>query len=146
MSSYTYLTFQRKVKDALQTVERALELERKPRLAEDVDHTYGAKYELVNLTTNAAIIAYMNALEKLGLDATVLKSIDKTKPATLQFEYSTSPKFLKEVKVDVPVGRSYQETEVTEETGPTKSTTKTKVMKVSELFLLEPVIIVILVY
>ena len=134
MSSYNYLSFQRKVKDALQSVERALELERKPRLAEDVDHTYGAKYSLVNLTTNAAIIAFMNALEKLGLDAAVLKSIDKTRPATLQFESSTSAKFLKEVKVDVPLGRSYQLTEVTEETDHSKSTAKTKVMKVRRCY------------
>ena len=103
-SSFELLSFQRKVKDALQSVERTLELERKPQLAADVDHTYGAKYGLVNLTSNAAIIAYMNCFEKLGLDAAVLKSIDKTKPATLRFDSSTACKFLKEVKVDVPLG------------------------------------------
>ncbi|KAL7525015.1 hypothetical protein ACHAXR_000822, partial [Thalassiosira sp. AJA248-18] len=128
-SSFDVLSFQRKVQDALQSVERALELERKPRLAADVDHTYGAKYGLVDLTSNAAIIAYMNCFEKLGLDAAVLKSIDKTKPATLRFESSTSYKFLKEVKVDVPMDRSYEEKEETVESDPSKKTTKTKVMK-----------------
>eukprot|EP00581_Thalassiosira_minuscula_P032482 CAMPEP_0183784576 /NCGR_PEP_ID=MMETSP0739-20130205/66049_1 /TAXON_ID=385413 /ORGANISM="Thalassiosira miniscula, Strain CCMP1093" /LENGTH=996 /DNA_ID=CAMNT_0026028547 /DNA_START=118 /DNA_END=3109 /DNA_ORIENTATION=+ len=129
MASYNYLSFQNKVKGALQDVQRALELERKPRLAEDVDHTYGAKYGLVNLTTNAAIIAFMNCFKKFGLDGDVLKSIDKTKPATLQFELSTSSKFLKEVKVDVPVNRSYEESEVTTESDPSNTTTKKKVLK-----------------
>lgn len=101
MSSYNYLSFQRKVQAALESVERVLQLERKPRLADDVDHTYGAKYGLVNLTSNVAIIAFMNCLERLGLDTEVLKSIDKTKPATLEFESSTSPIFLKKVTVDV---------------------------------------------
>lgn len=129
-SSFNLLSFQRKVQDALQSVERTLELERKPRLAADVDHTYGAKYGLVNLTSNAAIIACMNCFEKLGLDAAVLKSIDKTKPATLRFESSTSCKFLKEVEVDVPAARSYEEKEETKESEPSKNTTKTRVIKV----------------
>ena len=77
----------------------------------------------------------MNAFEKLGFDAAVLKSIDKTKPATLQFESLTSVKFLKEVKGDVSLGRSYQLTEVTEETDPTKSRIKTKMVKVRMQFL-----------
>ena len=131
-SSFELLSFQRKVKDALQSVERTLELERKPRLAADVDHTYGAKYGLVNLTSNAAIIAYMNCFEKLGLDSAVLKSIDKTKPATLRFDSSTACKFLQEVTVDVPVGRSYEEKEETTGSDASKNTTKTRVMKVSE--------------
>ena len=132
-SSFNHLAFQRKVQAALQSVERTLELERKPRLAGDVEHTYGAKYELVNLTTNAAIIAYMNCLEKLGLTAEVLKSIDKSKPTTLRFESSTTCDFLKEVKVDVPVDRSYEvkEEENTKEGESSKTTTKTRVMKVS---------------
>jgi hypothetical protein len=78
--SFHLLSFQRKVQDALQSVERTLELERKPCLAGDIDHTYGAKYSLVNLTSNAAIIAYMTCLERLGLDAYALKSVDKAKP------------------------------------------------------------------
>ena len=132
-SSFNLLAFQRKVQDALQRVERTLELERKPRLAGDVDHTYGTKYELVNLTSNAAIIAYMNCLEKLGLTTDALKSIDKSKPTTLRFESSTTCNFLKEVKVDVPADRSYEvkEEEKTEEGDSSKTTTKTRVMKVS---------------
>jgi len=112
-SSFQVLSFQRKVQDALQTVERTLELERKPRLAADVDHTYGAKYGLVNLTSNAAIIAYMNCFNKLGLDADVLKCIDKTKPATLRFDSATSWNFLKKATVDVPTEKSYEMKEET---------------------------------
>ena len=134
-SSFQLLSFQRKVEEALRTVERTLELERKPRLAGDVDHTYGAKYALVNLITNAAIMAYMNCFEKLGLDASVLKSIDKTKPATLRFEAIAGSKFLKKEEVEVPVcQRSYEEKEETKEEtkdgDSPKTTTKSRVMKV----------------
>jgi hypothetical protein len=109
-------------------VERTLELERKPRLAGDVDHTYGAKYGLVNLTSNASIIAYMNCLERLGLDANTLKSIDKTKPTTLRFDGSSTWKILKEIEVDVPAERRWEENE---ETKGGFSSNKAKVMKVS---------------
>ncbi len=127
-SSFHLLSFQRKVQDALQSVERTLELERKPRLAGDVDHTYSAKYGLVNLTSNAAIIAYMTCLEMLGLDANALKSIDKTQPTTLRFDASRRWKFLKEIEVDVPAERSWEENE---ETKGGFSISKKKVMKVS---------------
>ncbi|EJK48601.1 hypothetical protein THAOC_32587 [Thalassiosira oceanica] len=118
----------RKVNDALTAVERTLELERSPRLAEDVDHTYGAKYELVDLTTNAAIIAFMTCLEKLGLNGLILGSIVEgagNKPLTLRFDVSTTPTFMKEVKVKVPMDRSYEQTE------ETATNMATKVLKVS---------------
>ena len=87
---------------------------------------------ILQQTSNAAIIAYSNCFEKLGLDATVLKSIDKSsKPSTLRFDASTAYNFLKEVNVDVPVSRSYEETEETKGSSPAESSTKTKVMKVS---------------
>ena len=54
VADFNHLSFQQKVQDALTAVERTLELERSPRLAEEVDHTYGAKYELVNLTKRAS--------------------------------------------------------------------------------------------
>ena len=131
-NSFQLLSFQRKVSDALQTVERTLELERKPQLASDVDHTYGAKYALVNLTSNTAIIAIISCLEKLGLESNVLKNIDKTKPSTLRFYASTTCKFIKEVTVDVPVQRSYEETETVNSKSKkgTYEQTRNKVMKV----------------
>ena len=131
-NSFQLLSFNRKVQDALQTVERTLELERKPQLASDVDHTYGAKYSLVNLTSNTAIIAIISCLEKLGLDSTALRSINKTKPTTLRFDASTTSKFIKEVAVDVPVQRSYEETEIVNSKNKKGAfeQTKNKVMKV----------------
>ena len=88
---------------------------------------------ILQQTSNAAIIAYANCFEKLGLDATALKSIDKSssKPSTLRFDASTTYNFLKEVNVDVPVSRSYEETEETKGDSPSENSTKTKVMKVS---------------
>ena len=111
--NFNRLSFRRKVNDALAAVERTLELERSPRLAEEVDHTYGAKYDLVDRTTNAAIIAFMTCFEKLGLNRLILGSIvvdAGNKPLTLRFDVSTTPTFIKEVKVKVPMDRSYEET------------------------------------
>lgn len=128
VADFNHLSFQQKVQDALTAVERTLELERSPRLAEEVDHTYGVKYELVNLTTNAAIIAYMTCLEKLGLNGLVLSSIVEgagNKPLTLRFDVSTTPTFVKEAKVKVPMNHSYEQTE---ETAGSKAT---KILKVS---------------
>ena len=74
----------------------------------------------------------MSCFEKLGLNTALLKSIDKTKATTLRFDATTSYKFLKEVTVDVPVQRSYTETEESKGSDDhSKDTTKTKVMKVS---------------
>ena len=137
--NFNHLSFRRKVNDALAAVERTLELERSPRLAEEVDHTYGAKYELVDRTTNAAIIAFMTCFEKLGLNRLILGSIVEgagNKPLTLRFDVSTTPTFIKEVKVKVPMDRSYEQTE------ETAGSTVTKVLKVSWLGLgeLSPII------
>ena len=116
-SSYETLAFKRKVNDALKDVERILCIEKKPSIAGDVDHTYGDKYELVNSVSNISIIAYMNTLQQLGLDADVLKSIDVSAPTTLRFDASTSCKMLEKKVVDVPMNRSYEETVETKSTG-----------------------------
>ena len=102
------------VDDALQTVERILELHRNPRLAGDVDHAYGDKYTLVDQMTNTALIGQVNALSLLGLTASVLKSIDKSKTATLRFQASDSCSFLKEQVVEVPDTKSVETDEFSE--------------------------------
>mmetsp|Transcript_12944 Transcript_12944/g.19979 ORF Transcript_12944/g.19979 Transcript_12944/m.19979 type:complete len:956 (-) Transcript_12944:102-2969(-) len=122
---YENLAFQRKVNSALTAVERILAIEKKPLIAGDVEHTYGAKYELVNSVSNVAIIAYMNTLEKLGLDTDVLNEIDCDTPTTLRFDASTTCKFLEKKIVDVPLGNSYTETTNTKSTG-ILGNTKTK--------------------
>ncbi|KAK1744334.1 hypothetical protein QTG54_004867 [Skeletonema marinoi] len=129
-SSYENLDFQRKVNDALTAVERILAIEKKPLIAGEVEHTYGAKYELVNSVSNVAIIAYMNALEKIGLDADVLKAIDDSTPTTLCFDASTTCKFLEKKVVDVPLGRSHEETVETKSTGLLGNTKTKRVSKV----------------
>jgi len=116
-SDYETLAFQRKVNDALKSVEKILAIEKKPLIAGDVEHTYGAKYELVNSVSNVAIIAYLNTLEKLGFDADVLKSIDDSMPSTLRFDATTSCKFLEKKIVDVPMNISCEETAETNSTG-----------------------------
>ena len=125
-SAYENLAFERKVNDALTAVERILSIEKKPSIAGDIEHTYGAKFELVNSVSNVAIIAYMNTLEKFGLDADVLKTIDDSRSTTLRFDASTSCKFLEKKVVDVPIDRSYEDTVETRSTGTLLGNTKTQ--------------------
>jgi len=129
-SSYENLAFQRKVNDALTAVERILAIEKKPLIAGDVEHTYGSKYELVNSVSNVAIIAYMNALEKIGLDEDLLKAIDDSTPTTLCFDASTTCKFLEKKVVDVPMGRSHEDTLETKSTGLLGNSKTKRVSKV----------------
>jgi hypothetical protein len=112
------------VDQALAAVERILHVSRNPRLAEDVEHSYGNKYDLANMLTNAAIIAQMNALERIGLTAEVLKSIDPSKTTTLRFQASDSCSFLKEQTVSVPMPHQVETVEDTTTTGSFFGSTK----------------------
>jgi hypothetical protein len=112
------------VDQALSAVERILHVSRNPRLAEDVEHSYGNKYDLANMLTNTAIIAQMNALERIGLTAEVLRSIDTSKPTTLRFQASDSCSFLKEQIVSVPMPHQVATVEDTNTTGSFFGSTK----------------------
>ena len=124
------------VEEALKTVERILEVQRNPRLAEKVEHEYDNKYELAEKMTNTAIIAQMNCLERMGLDVNQLKAF-KSKPTTLRFKASETCSFLKEQGVEVPMESSEQTSEDTQTTGAffansRKSTIKKIVKHVKE--------------
>eukprot|EP00934_Nitzschia_sp_Nitz4_P003748 Nitzschia sp. Nitz4//scaffold57_size113557//33958//34375//NITZ4_003985-RA/size113557-augustus-gene-0.179-mRNA-1//-1//CDS//3329554828//3738//frame0 len=76
--------FEEKVSNALKAVERILEVDRNPRLAGNVDHTYDDKYALADSITNSAILAVLNALHEIGLTLEVLQSVDVSKPVTMR--------------------------------------------------------------
>jgi len=122
------------VDDALQTVQRILELHRNPRLAAEVDHVYGDKYTLVDQLTNTALIGQVNTLARLGLTANVLKAIDKSTSVTLRFHASDSCIFLKEQIVEVPDTKSTETDRITENASGTSffSTIKQVVHHVKE--------------
>ena len=115
--SFERLVFENKVNNALRSIEQILDIERHPRLAGDVDHTYESKYDLVDTTTNAALIAYMNVFEKMGLSSSILQSVDKMHAATLRFEASIRCTFDKELIVDVPTEINFEETKSAKSTG-----------------------------
>ncbi|CAJ1960164.1 unnamed protein product [Cylindrotheca closterium] len=94
--------FRSHVKKALQSVEQILEANRQPLLAEEIHHKYENKYELANHMTNIAIVAQMNALERLGLSPKIIRNLATTKTTTLRFEAGETCTFLHEQTVDVP--------------------------------------------
>lgn len=128
----------RVVEQALETVDRILDLHRNPRLAEDVNHEYGDKYALVDQMTNAAMIGQVNVLGHFGLTAEILKDVDKSKPVTLRFQASDSCTFVKERTVEVPATKTVETDEISESSSPsffgskTKSTIKQVVNHVKE--------------
>jgi len=138
MNEIQEVVFRQKVDDALKAVERILELNRNPQLAQDVDHQYADKYDLVNQMSNTALIGQLNVLSYFGLTADILKSIDKSKPATLRFQASDSCTFLKTQTVEVPMDRSLEEFEQTQTIGSsffgstTKSTIKQIIKNIEE--------------
>jgi hypothetical protein len=131
------VVFKQRVSKALEDVDRILELDRNPRLAEDVSHDYTDKYALANTLTSTAIIAEVNVLDRLGLTNEILQKIDKTKATTLRFQAFDSCQFVKEQVVDVPVPTTFQTTEETTTTSPfvgltNKSNVTTIVNRVKE--------------
>ena len=131
-SSFERLSFERKVNDAIQSIERILDIERHPRLAGEVEHTmYKTKYTLVETTTNASLIAYMNVFEKMGLNSSVLQSIDKTQATTLRFDASINCTFEKEVIVDIPANVSFEEEHKSKSSGIFGNSETKRVSKVS---------------
>lgn len=100
LCDYIYL-----VNDALQTVNRILQIERDPRLAEKVDHDYIDKYKLADQVTNMSLIALMNVFECMGLTKKHLEKIESNSSTskTLRFQATDSCKFLKEQVVNVTV-------------------------------------------
>jgi len=85
-------------------VEKILEADRRPLLADDVHHKYENKYDLANHMTNISIVAQMNVLERLGFTTQIIQQLAdiKTKTTTLRFEANETCTFLKEQTVDVP--------------------------------------------
>ena len=132
--SFERLSFERKVNSALEDIEKILDIERHPRLAGDVEHTYESKYGLVDTVTNAALIAYMNVFEKMGLDSSVLQSIDKTQATTLRFDANLNCNLEKEVVVDIPINRSYEEEHKMSSTGIFGNSETKRVSKVCAAF------------
>ena len=118
--------------EALQTVERVLATDKHPHAAGDIEHAYGSKFGLVDLVSNVALISYMNVLEKFGLSGSVLKSIDKNQATTLRFEAKMKSEFEKEMIVDVPMDRSYEEECSTKSTRIFGNSDSKRVSKVSE--------------
>eukprot|EP00548_Thalassiothrix_antarctica_P002812 CAMPEP_0194134468 /NCGR_PEP_ID=MMETSP0152-20130528/4546_1 /TAXON_ID=1049557 /ORGANISM="Thalassiothrix antarctica, Strain L6-D1" /LENGTH=1063 /DNA_ID=CAMNT_0038830223 /DNA_START=66 /DNA_END=3257 /DNA_ORIENTATION=+ len=110
------------VNKALQSVRKILDVNRNPRIAEDMNHTYDDKYALVEFLTNTAIAAQINILERMGLSETKLKRLieivqNENRTITLCFEAEDSCMFLKEQMVDVIQHESGMESSKTTTTG-----------------------------
>eukprot|EP00529_Nitzschia_sp_RCC80_P005502 CAMPEP_0113458548 /NCGR_PEP_ID=MMETSP0014_2-20120614/9980_1 /TAXON_ID=2857 /ORGANISM="Nitzschia sp." /LENGTH=1010 /DNA_ID=CAMNT_0000350077 /DNA_START=318 /DNA_END=3350 /DNA_ORIENTATION=- /assembly_acc=CAM_ASM_000159 len=116
-SIFNDLRFRRTVDGALEKVKKVLDnsKDRDLRVAEDVDHEYVDKYDLVDQMTNSAVISAIMALERLGLTKEKIKMLDLTKPVTLRYESKNSVRFLHEKKVDVPISPSVETTTKTVE-------------------------------
>jgi hypothetical protein len=98
--------FHELVKKALDSVQKILDVNRNPRITEDMDHQYDDKYALAEFLTNTTIAAQMNFMERMGLSEDKLRRlynmvhVDK-RSVTICFEAEDTCSFLKEQQMDV---------------------------------------------
>jgi hypothetical protein len=98
--------FRELVKKALVSVQKILNVNRNPRIAQDMDHQYDDKYALAEFLTNTTIAAQINIMERMGLSEEKLRRlhdmvhVDK-RSVTICFEAHDTCSFLKEQHVDV---------------------------------------------
>ena len=83
--------FHNSVNQALVQVRKILSTARHPVRASEVDHTYTDKYALSEFLTNVAIASQLNVLDRLGLAADSLATLQQlaskdAKEVTLRFE------------------------------------------------------------
>jgi len=95
-----------RVDSALEEVKKILGETRNPKFAADVDHKYDDKYCLVEVLTNLALAADLNALERMGFDERKLVELIKmsdggNRSVTLRFDAKESCAFVKEQTVQV---------------------------------------------
>ena len=98
--------FRELVKKALDSVQKILNVNRNPRIAQDMDHQYDDKYALAEFLTNTTIAAQINIVERMGLSEEKFRRlhdmvhVDK-RSVTICFEAQDTCSFLKEQHVDV---------------------------------------------
>ena len=67
--------FRERVAGALVRVRQILDSTRAPQLPADVAHSYDDKYALAEFLSNAGLAALLNALERVGVDASALRAM-----------------------------------------------------------------------
>lgn len=98
--------FRRSVDDALLSVRKILSTARHPVRASEVDHKYTDKYALAEFLTNVAIASHLNVLDRLGLEADQLATLQQVategaEEVTLRFEGTRTCTFVEERKTKV---------------------------------------------
>jgi hypothetical protein len=98
--------FHNSVNQALVQVRKILSTARHPVRASEVDHTYTDKYALSEFLTNVAIASQLNVLDRLGLAADSLATLQQlaskdAKEVTLRFEGTRTCTFVEERKTTV---------------------------------------------
>lgn len=83
--------FRRSVDRALVQVCKILSTARHPVRASEVDHKYTDKYALAEFLTNVAMASHLNVLDRLGLEADQLATLQQlategAEEVTLRFE------------------------------------------------------------
>lgn len=83
--------FRRSVDEALVQIKKILSTARHPVRASEVDHKYTDKYALAEFLTNVAIASHLNVLDRLGLEADQLATLQQlategNEEVTLRFE------------------------------------------------------------
>ena len=109
--------FEGKIEKALETVQRTLDENRKPRLpwgGDAVAHAYDDKYDIAQLVSKTTLASNLNALsDGIGLTADALREMEKSRlgqRVTLRFDLATECAFKETKKRDVQLGNRVEKT------------------------------------
>ena len=106
MSDFDELAIRARINNCLKTVAVILDANKSNSLAaaDVVDHRYEDKYLLANQITNTSIRTFLNALELIGMSASVLSTLQEwndKREVSLKFERKQRSTFLRETERDV---------------------------------------------
>ena len=92
--------FRNKINQALEQVKLVLENNRRPKLPENVNHTYQDKYLLAEFVCNTSLAAVINSFANIGISGDVLKKLvawcNENKSVSLRFIADEKCTFIKE--------------------------------------------------
>eukprot|EP00927_Polykrikos_kofoidii_P042043 TRINITY_DN35910_c1_g2_i1.p1 TRINITY_DN35910_c1_g2~~TRINITY_DN35910_c1_g2_i1.p1 ORF type:complete len:1030 (-),score=152.33 TRINITY_DN35910_c1_g2_i1:159-3248(-) len=91
MRDFEWPSFQSQVNEALETVRRVLDVNKRAELADNVSHRYEDKYILAEFLVNTAIASQLHALSRLGLSReTLTRLVEWAKDRSVSLEFSVA--------------------------------------------------------
>ncbi len=110
-NEFNEVIFRGRVETCLERTRQVLDRSKHLSAADQVSHHYCDKYQLAEFLTHAAVLSYLNSLEKLGLSTSQIATLVTwavTHDVSLRMEVHHNCSFVKEIKRDVDSATRHQ--------------------------------------